>query len=213
MLEAELAAAYKRSGFTPETGARRDKMKFSAVFLVVFMLVCYGCASGPTQYDQRDTVSAADRARIEQEEALKRKAEEARIAEEELAKTRQEKEKLLQEKIKTAPVTDIYFDFDSYAIRADGLSQLKEIGDWLKLNKDMPVILEGHCDERGTIEYNLALGQKRAEVIRDHLTNLGVEQKRVRVISYGKEMPADHGHSEDAWAKNRRVHFAFGRKG
>ncbi|OPY76601.1 MAG: Peptidoglycan-associated lipoprotein precursor [Syntrophorhabdus sp. PtaU1.Bin050] len=188
-------------------------MKFSMVFLVVFMLICYGCASGPTQYDQKDAVSAADKARLEQEEALKRKAEEARIAEEELARSRQEKERLLQEKIKTAPVTDIYFDFDSYAIRADDLSQLKEIGDWLKLNKDIPVILEGHCDERGTIEYNLALGQKRAEVVRNHLTNLGVEEKRMRVISYGKEMPADHGHTEDAWAKNRRVHFAFGQKG
>lgn len=185
-------------------------MKFSVVFLMVFMLVCYGCASGPIEYGQKDAVSAADKARLAQEEA--RKAEEARIAEENLAKTRQEQERLLQEKISTAPVTDIYFDYDSYAIRPDDLSRLKEIGDWLKSNRDIPIILEGHCDERGTIEYNLALGQKRAEVVRNHLANVGVEEKRVRVISYGKEMPADHGHTEEAWAKNRRVHFAFDRQ-
>ncbi|HBA55362.1 peptidoglycan-associated lipoprotein Pal [Syntrophorhabdus aromaticivorans] len=187
-------------------------MKFSVVFLMVSMLVCYGCASSPIQqYDQKDRISTGDQARLDREEALKRKAEEARIAEEDL-RARQERERLLQEKISTAPATDIYFEYDSYAVRSDDLSRLKEIGDWLKSNRDIPVILEGHCDERGTIEYNLALGQKRAEAVRNHLANLGVEEKRMRVISYGKEMPADHGHTEEAWAKNRRVHFAFDRQ-
>jgi len=204
--------ANKRSGLSPEIAARRDRMKFSVVFLMVFMLVCYGCASSPIEYGQKDAISAADKARLEQEEALKRKAEEARIAEENLTKARQEKERLLQEKISTAPLTDIYFDYDSYAIKSDDLSRLKEIGDWLRLNKDIPVILEGHCDERGTIEYNLALGQKRAEVVKNHLANVGVDEKRMKAISYGKEMPADHGHTEEAWAKNRRVHFAFDRQ-
>jgi len=67
--------------------------------------------------------------------------------------------------------------------------------------------VEGHCDERGTIEYNLVLGQKRAEAVKDYLVKLGIEEKRIKTISYGKEMPVDPGHTEEAWAKNRRAHF------
>ena len=74
-------------------------------------------------------------------------------------------------------------------------------------NKSVKLTVEGHCDERGTQEYNLVLGQKRSEVVKEHLVKMGVDAKRINAVSYGKEAPADSGHTEDAWALNRRVHF------
>jgi peptidoglycan-associated lipoprotein len=104
-------------------------------------------------------------------------------------------------------ITDIYFDFDSYALRNQDLAGLNGLSAWLKVNKRSALLVEGHCDERGSIEYNMALGQKRAEAVKEHLLALGVEAGRIRTISYGKETPVDSGHSEDSWAKNRRAHM------
>jgi peptidoglycan-associated lipoprotein len=193
-------------------------MKYFAIFVAVLLLVSYGCASKTVQPTQRaQGVSAGDQAGSDQEEARKRKEREARVIEEDLARARQERERqererLLQEKMR-APVTDIYFDYDSSAVKPEDLPKLKEVSDWLKANREVSVMVEGHCDERGAIEYNLALGQKRAEVVKNHLLKLGVDDKRIRTISYGKEMPADPGHTEEAWAKNRRVHFKIDQKG
>jgi peptidoglycan-associated lipoprotein len=105
-----------------------------------------------------------------------------------------------------AALQDIFFDFDKYNIRPADAEILKKNYDWFKANsKRMRV--EGHCDERGTIEYNLVLGQKRADAAKKYLTDLGVDEKRMETVSYGKEKPLDPGHNEAAWAKNRRVHF------
>jgi peptidoglycan-associated lipoprotein len=103
---------------------------------------------------------------------------------------------------------DIYFDFDSYSVRTEDIPVLKGIAAWLAARPAMKLTIEGHCDERGTTDYNLALGQKRAEAAKDYLVRLGVSDKRVKTVSYGKEAPLDPGHSEQAWTKNRRVHFA-----
>ena len=192
-------------------------MKYLALLLAVLMLVCYGCASKPAQPAQK-SMSADEQSRLDQEEALKRKEREARISEEDLAKTRsererQEREKLLQDKKMAMPVNDIYFEYDSYSVQPEDLPKIKEVSEWLKVNSAVRIVVEGHCDERGTVEYNLALGQKRAEVVKNHLTKFGVDEKRIRVISFGKEIPADPGHAEDAWSKNRRVHFAVDQKG
>jgi peptidoglycan-associated lipoprotein len=102
---------------------------------------------------------------------------------------------------------DIYFEFDSYNIRTEDLSVLKGIAAWLVARPAAKITIEGHCDERGTTDYNLALGQKRAEAAKDYLVKLGVGDKRTKAVSYGKEAPLDPGHSEQAWARNRRVHF------
>jgi len=192
-------------------------MKYLALLLAVLMIVCYGCASKPAQPAQK-SMSADEQSRLDQEEALKRKEREARISEEDLAKTRsererQEREKLLQDKKMAMPVNDIYFEYDSYSVQPEDLPKIKEVSEWLKVNSAVRIVVEGHCDERGTVEYNLALGQKRAEVVKNHLTKFGVDEKRIRVISFGKEIPADPGHAEDAWSKNRRVHFAVDQKG
>jgi peptidoglycan-associated lipoprotein len=192
-------------------------MKYLALVLAIVMLVSYGCASKPAQTGQK-ALTAEEQARLDQEEALKRKEREARISEEDLAKSRAEKERMDIEKTlqgqKTAlPVTVIYFEYDSYTVQPDDLAKIREIGEWMKTNGNARIVVEGHCDERGTVEYNLALGQKRADVVKNHLTKLGIDDKRIRVISFGKEMPSDTGHTEAAWAKNRRVNFAIDQKG
>ena len=101
----------------------------------------------------------------------------------------------------------IYFSFDSYTLRADAVKALQANANWLHNNPSRSVQVEGHCDERGTVEYNLALGERRAEAARTYLLKSGIEENRVLLISYGKERPDDSNHNERAWAKNRRDVF------
>ncbi len=103
----------------------------------------------------------------------------------------------------------VYFDFDKSELTAETRQILHLNADWLGKNSGYGVVIEGHCDERGTIEYNLALGQRRAQAVRDYLSNLGVGADRMRLVSYGEERPADPGHDEDAWAMNRRAAFVI----
>ncbi len=102
---------------------------------------------------------------------------------------------------------DIHFEFDKYEIRQKDEEILRENAAFLKINPKMKVQIEGHCDEKGTSEYNLALGERRANAAKRYLVALGVSSNRLSTISYGEERPADQGHNEEAWAKNRRVHL------
>ncbi len=102
---------------------------------------------------------------------------------------------------------DIHFDFDRYSIRHEDAEILKQGSRWFSENPGTRVRIEGNCDERGTVEYNLVLGQKRADSAKNYLTTLGVDPKMLETISYGKERPVDPGHNEEAWAKNRNDHF------
>lgn len=106
-----------------------------------------------------------------------------------------------------AGVQTVYFDYDSYALRTDALELLRANADKLKQIPGVIVQIEGHCDERGTQEYNLVLGERRALAVREHLIRLGVSGDRMVTISYGEEDPADPGHTESAWAMNRRSEF------
>ena len=101
----------------------------------------------------------------------------------------------------------IYFDFDRYNIRPGDAEILKKDLDWFNANSNTKVRIEGNCDERGTIEYNLALGQKRADAANNYLTGLGVDGKRLDTISYGKERPICTEHNEGCWGQNRRDAF------
>ena len=101
----------------------------------------------------------------------------------------------------------IYFAFDKYDLTDDARRTLQGNSTVMKNHADHGYVIQGHCDERGTIEYNLALGQKRANAVREYLASLGVPQNRIRVVSYGEERPATQGHSESAWSKNRRAEF------
>ncbi len=106
----------------------------------------------------------------------------------------------------------VYFGFDSYSIEEASIPLLTEAARLLRSYPQVAVRLEGHCDERGTTEYNLALGEKRSAAVRDYLVNLGVERSRLATVSFGKEKPADPGHNEISWAKNRRVEFIIEKK-
>ena len=99
----------------------------------------------------------------------------------------------------------IYFAFDSSAVSDRFMDTIKNNVKYLKDNPKANVVIEGHCDERGTTEYNLALGQKRAVKVKELYVQLGIKPKRIVTMSYGKEMPADKRHNEAAWAKNRRA--------
>ena len=104
-------------------------------------------------------------------------------------------------------LADVHFDFDRYDIRPPDAEVLKKDYAWFNENPKKRVEIEGNCDERGSIEYNLALGQRRADATKDFLMTLGVPAGDLKTVSYGKEKPVDPGHSEEAWAKNRRAHL------
>jgi peptidoglycan-associated lipoprotein len=102
-----------------------------------------------------------------------------------------------------------FFDFDSYTLRDDARSALDSNARLLRDNATVRIVIEGHCDERGTAEYNQALGERRAQAARSYLEQAGITGDRLQVVSYGKERPFDPGHDEAAWAKNRRAHFVL----
>jgi peptidoglycan-associated lipoprotein len=102
---------------------------------------------------------------------------------------------------------DIHFDYDDSSIKDSERPILENIGVWLKDNPAVVIQVEGHCDERGSNEYNLALGERRALSVRGYLATLGVEPGKIYTISYGEERPVDPGHDESAWWQNRRAHF------
>lgn len=102
---------------------------------------------------------------------------------------------------------DIYFDFDKSELRPNALEQLNRYASVLRANPDLKVLVEGHCDERGTDEYNLALGERRAQRVLDYLVSAGIANERLKTISYGEMRPKAQGSNEDAWALNRRAHF------
>jgi len=101
----------------------------------------------------------------------------------------------------------VYFAFDDYSLSASAQSTLNNLANELKGNSVAVVQIEGHCDERGSIEYNLALGERRANSVKNYLTQMGVDGSRLTTISYGEEKPAADGHDESAWSKNRRAEF------
>ena len=109
--------------------------------------------------------------------------------------------------LKESQFMTVYFDFDKYNLRTDAKTALDKNYQLLKEYTSAIIRLEGHCDERGTVEYNLSLGEKRAKAAQDYLIGLGIDPGRISIRSYGKEFPIDPGHNEAAWAKNRRVEF------
>jgi peptidoglycan-associated lipoprotein len=162
---------------------------------------------------EEERLRADEEAKRKTEEEARQKEEEARMKlEEERLKAEMEAEvkpQIAREaEVKAIPeLEDIHFDFDKSDIRADARDTLQKNAEWLQKNPDVKIQIEGHCDERGTAEYNLALGDRRAMSTKKYLISLGVSAERIYTISYGEELPIDTGHNEDAWAKNRRGHF------
>ncbi len=152
----------------------------------------------------------------EEEEKVIKKAEEARVEklkEVEIAKKKVAEEKVWEDRrgirFEAEPV---YFDFDKSFIRSEYRPVLREKAGFLKDNANVRIRIEGNCDERGTNEYNLALGERRAESAKNFLLSLGISPDRIEAISYGEERPLAVGHSEDSWAQNRRDDFVIMKK-
>ena len=160
---------------------------FLSAFLVTLLL---GCAAKKKEPVQPSKPKAEEKV----------KPEEPKPEEEEVITGEEELKERLQ---------NIYFDFDKYFLRSEAKETLAKNAEYLKANLSVKIKIEGHCDERGTVEYNLALGEKRARSAMEYLINLGIEPKRISIISYGKERPVDPGHNEEAWAKNRRDEFVI----
>jgi len=115
--------------------------------------------------------------------------------------------KSLEQINREKPLLTIYYDYDKFFIREDAKPAIERNASWLKKFKTAKFLIEGHCDERGTEDYNLALGEKRAKSAYDYLLALGIPAERMKTISYGKSQPVDMGHDEAAWQKNRRGQF------
>jgi len=181
------------------------KSLFGTILILCICLVIIGCPKKTTVKEEPS---------VQKEEAAKAapKKEEAAKKEEEARKEFQttivgKKEPGIQgEVFESSLLKDVHFDFDKYDIRPEEGAILKENAALLKKFPNIKVQLEGHCDERGTVEYNLALGERRANKTKDYLVSLGISAARISTISYGKEKPLDPGHNEEAWAKNRRAH-------
>ena len=130
----------------------------------------------------------------------------AAIAEEELMK----KEAAARAEARTAfEETDVAFDYDSSAVQNSEIANLEVKAEWLKENPGVRITIEGHCDDRGTTDYNLALGDRRAARVKAFLESLGVDESRMVTVSYGEERPLDPSANQAAWTKNRRVHFVI----
>jgi len=140
----------------------------------------------------------------EEELARKRREEEerAKLAAMERARKLQE-----QERLKSFLTDYVQFDFDRFDIKDSEKPALERAKQWMMDNPKAKVLVEGHCDERGTTEYNLALGERRSQAVKQYLILLGVDGARLSTISYGEEKPLDPGHNEEAWSKNRRAQF------
>ena len=183
------------------------KSLIATILILSIALIMTGCPKKPIVKEEPS---------VKKEEAAKAeaaKAEAERKAKE--TKTKEEFEKSVVatktpgiegEVFESSLLKDIHFEFDKYDIRPADAAILKGNADLLKKYHKVKVQIEGHCDERGTVEYNLALGERRANSTRDYLVSIGVSPERISTISYGKEKPLDPAHNEEAWAKNRRAH-------
>jgi len=190
------------------------------VLILCLGLLLTGCPKKTVMKEEPST-RKAEEAVAEREKAAKLAAEQeaARIREEEAKKAKEKEfEKSLVAKrepgiagevFESRLLKDIHFDFDRYDIRPEDTQILKENAALLSKYPQVKVQVEGHCDERGTNEYNLALGERRASAAKKYLLSLGISTDRISSISYGEEKPLDTGHDEEAWSKNRRGHFVI----
>lgn len=160
-----------------------------------------------------DATTTEDQEKSQAKAKAKAEAEAERIAqqsiEDQMAKEKELKEAKMQAAKREFEDQDIHFEYDSSKLSSMAKMLLKEKAAWLKANYSASVIIEGHCDNRGTTEYNLALGEQRASSVKAYLINLGVSAARLNTISYGEEQPLDSSQTEQAFSKNRRAHFAI----
>jgi peptidoglycan-associated lipoprotein len=199
---------------------KRQKL-FLKIILVVIglaLILPAGCAKKEIV---KEEPAVQTQAPVQSQETGKEKATEEQLTKERAAKEKALAEMAAKEKAKEEAMAeaaakvkkeasrfaDIHFAFDRFDLRQDAREILDMHAKWLTKHTEYVLRIEGNCDERGTVEYNLALGNRRANSAMKYLVDRGVDTKRISTISYGKERPLDPGHNEEAWAKNRRDHF------
>jgi len=179
------------------------------IFLAVGLIGTTSCATKKKEavttevqpsVEEITTHEAENRGRMEKEKL-------ETIKEEEVKAVPQEEEVRDMEFDRNQALEIIYFDFDKYNLTFGARQLLEKNADWMNAFPDAIIQIAGNCDERGTEEYNMALGDRRAGAVKDYLVSLGVDASRLHTISYGEERPVDPGHNEEAWARNRRVEF------
>lgn len=182
------------------------------IVLLSPLLVFYGCAKKqlikPEAATEEAQVAGAPEGAgggVKSEEG--KLPEEGKIGEEKLGEEAVKGEALIS-KVQEE-IIDINFEFDQFVLTNTARQKLSKNASILSKYPEVKVLIEGHCDERGTEEYNLALGERRANAAKEYLVTLGINESRLSTISYGEEKPLDPEHNEIAWAKNRRVHFAI----
>jgi peptidoglycan-associated lipoprotein len=185
------------------------------VFLLLGGLLLFGCSKKEIQTE--GLVSQPGEGQVTDEEAEKAKKR-ARIREQELTEQQLREKALAEEEARRKALAatagsfeneDVLFEFDQFVLSEKAKAILNKKAQWLREQATAKALIEGHCDERGSTEYNLALGQKRADAALQYLVALGINPSRLSTISYGKERPVDPGQNEGAWAKNRRAHFVL----
>lgn len=182
-------------------GGEKMKKYLKPCMAIMFILVLMFSFSCAKKQVRDEGVAEPTRVGAEEEGIGEGKLEESDIDTTGFKEISESEEELV------AVFKDIPFDFDDFSLKPQAKTILNGVAEWLLKNTSVQVLIEGHCDERGTNEYNLALGERRSNSAKKYLAQLGVSRKRIACISYGEEKPLDPGHNEDAWAKSRRDHF------
>ncbi len=175
------------------------------IFIVLLIVVAFGCAK--KQIKTTEEPAAKDKSATEETVGTKKEVVEDKLytakKEGDIAS---ETDKITAEE---AISRDVLFDYDQYEIRTDARPILDSVAAWMNNHRSASITVEGHCDERGTNEYNLALGEKRAKAAREYLSLLGVSSGRISLMTYGEERPLCTQSNEECWQKNRRAHFVL----
>ena len=198
---------------------KKSKLLFVALaFGCVILLLTASCAKKQVRMEesiQPATVAAEEETAAQAESETTTQMSEGYDSEEPELDTyardrefeQEERERLFEAAMREFESEKVYFDYDKAELRTEAREVLRNKATWLEENSQYSVRIEGHCDERGTNEYNLALGERRANAAKDFLIALGISADRLMIISYGEEKPAAYGSTEDAWAQNRRDEF------
>lgn len=185
----------------------KQRMRLTVLLVMAAFLVFAGCAKKPATEGYDDYSKPVEETRLSDEELAG--YQDGDISESAVAEEMREDERFRDGYGEDASeaLQRIFFEFDQYTLSAEARRTLADNAEYLKENPQIKVLIEGHCDERGSDEYNLALGEKRAQAVKNYLVSLGVEPGRLSVISYGEELPLDPGRGEEAWSRNRRAEF------
>jgi len=195
---------------------QKNVWKYISLLLIVFsLLFTVSCAKKVVQSEpmiEEKTAVAEEPAGVDDTDLATQEQAEQDLKQSQLAEQAAKEEEEERAKVVAAQMfmnEDIYFDFDSSALGDVAKDLLSQKAEWLRANPNASVIIEGHCDERGTNAYNIALGDSRAESAKYYLFALGVDATKLSKISYGEERPVDPGKGEQSWTKNRRAHFVI----